>query len=148
MLNAISHQFRGHDCFFGYRNVAGSRGHDYDHTLAVLLAVTLENDGSSQGTILCEVYIVGQYGGDGGVLFLGGSRRQHVAAVGGEAAEDGGDLAGRFALGKNHLGHTLAHGTMMVDLGETEVLKGQVTQALDGIVGREAFLSNLLEQLA
>ncbi len=58
-------------------------------------------------------------GGDGGVLFLGGSRRQHVAAVGCEAAEDFGDLAGRFALSKNHLGHAMAQGAMVVELGET-----------------------------
>ena|ERR1700694_1608041 len=37
---------------------------------------------------------------------------------------------------------------MVVDLGETEILKGQVTQALDGIVRGETLFSNLLEQLA
>ena len=68
-------------------------------------------------------------------MFLGGSRCQHVAGVGREAAEDVRHLLRRFALGKDHLGHALAQGAMMVDLGETEVLKGQVTQALDGVVG-------------
>jgi hypothetical protein len=92
--------------------------------------------------------MVSECGGDGGVLFFGGSRGQHVAAVGGEAAEDAGDLTGRFALGKDHLGHALAQGAMMVELGETQILKGQVAQALYGFVGREALFSDLLEQLA
>ncbi len=37
---------------------------------------------------------------------------------------------------------------MVVDLGEAEVLKGQVTEALDGLVGGEVFFADLLEQLA
>jgi hypothetical protein len=37
---------------------------------------------------------------------------------------------------------------MVVDLGETEVLKGEVTQALYGLVGGEALFSDQLEQLA
>jgi len=37
---------------------------------------------------------------------------------------------------------------MVVELGETEVLEGQVTEALDGVVGGEALFSNLLEQMA
>jgi hypothetical protein len=37
---------------------------------------------------------------------------------------------------------------MVVDLGETEVLKGEVTQALYGLVGGETLFSDLLEKLA
>src|SRR6266446_6742797 len=144
MLNVIAHQFRGDDRFLGYRDVAGSRRHNYDNALAVSLAITLEHDGASDWAILCQVYS----GGDGGKLFLGGSRRQYVAAVSGQAAEDVGDLARRFALGKNHFGHALAQGAMVVDLGETEVLKGEVTQALYGLVGGETLFPDLLEQLA
>src|ERR1039458_6423090 len=144
MLNIVPHQFRGDDCFFGDWDVAGSCRHDHDHALAVLLAIALEHDSPSQWTILCAVYT----GGDSGVLFFGGSRCQHVAAVGREAAEDFGYLAWCFALGKNDLGHALAQGAMVVELGETEVLKGQVTKALYGFVGGEALFSNLLEELA
>src|ERR1019366_910330 len=144
VLDAVAHQFRGDDRFFGYRDVAGSRRHDYDHSLALFLAVALEHDGPRQGTILGA----GQGGGYGGVLFLGGAGCQHVAAVGGEAGEDVRYLAGRFALGKDHLGHALAQGAVVVELGETEVLKGQVTEALDGVVGGETLFSNLLEEMA
>ena len=65
--------------------------------------------------------------------------------MGRQPGEDVRHLARRFSLGKNHFGHTLAQGTMVVDLGETEILKGQVAQALDGVVGGEALFSNLLE---
>jgi hypothetical protein len=148
VLDVVAHQFRGDDGFFGDRDVTGSGGDDYDHALALRLAITLENDGASEWTILWLGHIVSECGGDGGVLFFGGTRGEDVAAVGGEAGEDVGDLAGRFARGKNHLGHALAEGAMMVELGETQVLKRQVTQALDGFVGGEALFSNLLEQLA
>jgi hypothetical protein len=37
---------------------------------------------------------------------------------------------------------------MVVDLGETEILKGQVAQALYGLVRRETLFSDLLEELA
>jgi hypothetical protein len=148
VLDVITHQLRGDDCFFGYWDVTGSGGHDHDHALAVRLAIALEDDGAREWTIVGLGPMVSECGGDGGVLFFGGSRGQHVAAVGGEAGEDFSHLAGRFALGKNHLGHALAQGAMMVELGETQVLKGQVTQALYGFVGGEALFSNLLEELA
>src|SRR6266852_9470714 len=148
MLNVVAHQFRGDDCFFGDRDVAGSSGHDHDHALAVQLAIALEHDGASDWPILWPILCQVHSGGDGGILFLGSPGREHVAAVGRQASEDVRHLARRFALGKNHLGHALAQGAMVVDLGETEVLKGQVTQALDGVVGREALFADLLEQPA
>jgi len=148
VLDVIAHQFRGDDCFFGYGDVTGSGGYDHDHALAVRLAVALEDDGASEWTIVGLGHMVSECGGDGGVLFFGGSCGQHVAAVGGEAGEDVGYLAGRFALGEDHLGHALAQGAMMVELGETQVLEGQVAQALYGFVGGEALFSDLVEQLA
>jgi hypothetical protein len=42
----------------------------------------------------------------------------------------------------------LAEGAVVVELGETEVLEGQVTEALDGVVGGDALFSNLLEEMA
>src|ERR1700687_2615828 len=156
MLNVIAHQFRGDDRFLGDRDVAGSGGHNHDHALAVSLAIALEHDGASDcaifwpmlWTILCTILCQVHSGGDGGKLFLGSSGRQYVAAVSGQAGEDVRHLARRFALGKNHFGHTLAQGAMVVDLGETEILKGQVAKALDGFVRRETLFADLLEQLA
>src|SRR6202521_5310206 len=152
MLNVIAHQFGGDDRFLGDRDVAGSRGHDHDHALAVPLAIALEHDGASDWailwTIFWTIFCPVRSGGDGGILFLGSSGRQHVTAMGGQAVEDVRHLARRFALGKHHFRHALAQGTMVVDLGETEILKGQVTQALYGLVGGETLFSDLLEQLA
>src|ERR1700681_2060840 len=142
MLNVIAHQFRGDDCFFGDRDVAGSCGHDHDHALAVQFAIALEYDGTGDWPIFWAIFCQVHSGGHGGKLFLGSSGRQHVSAVGGQAGEDVRHLPRRFSLSKNHLGHSLAQGAMVVDLGETEVLKRQVTQALYGLVGGEALLSN------
>jgi hypothetical protein len=79
VLNFVAHQFGGYYCFFGDWDVAGSRGDDYDHAFAVPFAIALEHDGSRQWTIFCA----GRGGGYGGVLFFGGPRGEHVAAVGG-----------------------------------------------------------------
>jgi hypothetical protein len=144
MLNVVAHHFRGDYSLFGYRDVAGASGDDDDDSLAVLFAIALEHDGASEGTKLRS----GHSGGDGCVLFLSGTGREHIAAMCGQAAEDFGNLARRFALGKNHFGHTLAQGAMVVDLDKAEVFKGQMAEALDGVVGGEALLSDLLEQLA
>jgi hypothetical protein len=59
--------------------------------------------------------------------------------------ENFGHLVGRFALREDHLGHALAEGAMMIELGETEVLEGQVAEALHGFVGGELTVSNLTE---
>jgi hypothetical protein len=48
-------------------------------------------------------------------------------------------------LGEDHLGHALSEGAMMIELGETEVLEGQVAEALHGFVGGELTVSNLTE---
>jgi hypothetical protein len=37
---------------------------------------------------------------------------------------------------------------MMIDLGESQVFKGEMAQALDGVVGGEALFPDLVEQLA
>jgi len=81
-------------------------------------------------------------------LFLGGSGCQHVAGVGCQALEDVGDLAWGFALGEDHLGHALAQGAMVIEFGETQILEGEMAQALDGFIGRHALFSYLLEELA
>jgi hypothetical protein len=145
MLNFVAHHFGGDYRFFGYRDVAGSGGDDHDHALAALLilAIALEHDGASQGTKFGAVH----GGGYRGVLFGGRSGREHVAALSGQAAEDLRYLPWRFALSKNYLGHALAQGAMVVDLGKTQVLKGQVAQPLDGLVGRDALFPDLIEQL-
>src|SRR5208282_2145318 len=79
VLNFVAHQFGGDHCLFGDRDVAGTCGHDHDHSLTALLAIAFEDDGTGEGTILCSR----NDGGDCGVLFFGGSRCEHVAAVGG-----------------------------------------------------------------
>jgi hypothetical protein len=90
--------------------------------------------------------MAGECGGDGGVLVFGGSRGEHIAVVGGQAAEDAGYLGWRFAWGEDHLGHALAQGAMVVEFGETQVLEGQVAEALYRLVGGESAPANLIEQ--
>ena len=114
VLDVVAHQFGGDYGFFGYGDVAGSGGDDYDYARSMLFAIALQDDGARQGTILR----LGLFGGYGCVLLFGGTRGQHVAAVLGQAGKDSGYLTGRFALGKNHFGHALAQGAMVIELGE------------------------------
>ncbi|MGA7568819.1 MAG: hypothetical protein WBW53_22395 [Terriglobales bacterium] len=51
-------------------------------------------------------------------------------------------------MSKDHFGHALTKGTVVIDLGEAEILEGQMAQALDGLVGRKTLVSDLLEKLA
>ena len=148
VLNVVAHHFRGDDSFFGDGDVAGSRRDDHDHALAVLLAITLEHDGASQWTILRAVCVVAHAAATAAYCSSVARVASTLPPWAARRAKDFGDLAGRFALGKNHLGHTVAQGAMVIDLGETQVLEGQVTQALDGVVGGEALFANLLEELA
>jgi hypothetical protein len=48
------------------------------------------------------------------------------------------DLQRRFAFAKNHLGKTLAKRPVVIDLGETQVLKGQMLQAIGSFLGRKS----------
>jgi len=143
MLTWFAHQFGGDDRFFGYRDVAGSRRDDHDHALAALFAIALEDDGASEGTILGLVHA----GGDGVVLLFGGSRRQHVAAVGREAGEDVGNLARRFARRKDHFA---CPGAGRDDDRPWRIpgSSREMAQALDGVVGGEALFPDLVEQHA
>ena len=62
--------------------------------------------------------------------------------------EDLGDLSGRFSFAKNHFGHALAEGAMVIDLGESEVFEWEMAETLHRLVGRELFGADLLKELA
>ena len=57
----------------------------------------------------------------------------------GQSRENFGHLSGSLALAENHLGHALAEGTMVVDLGEAEVFEREMAETLHGFVG-DSFL--------
>ncbi len=83
-----------------------------------------------------------------GKLFFGGAGGEDVAAVFGEAGKNSGDLRRRLAFAENDFGHADAQGAVMIDLGEAEIFEGQMTQARNGVVGRELALAYLFEKLA
>ena len=51
-----------------------------------------------------------------------------------------------FCLRQNHLGHAGAQGAVMVDLGEADVFKGQVSQAIERIGNAGVAFANFVEQ--
>jgi hypothetical protein len=48
-------------------------------------------------------------------------------------------------LAENHLRHARAQAAMVVDLGESQIFKRQMTQALHRIIGREFPRADLFE---
>src|SRR3984957_4304971 len=144
VLHRVAHHFCGDYGLFCDWDVARAGRHYRNHSLAIFLPVALEHNGTSQGTIL-DVF---DHGSDGCILFLGRARGEHVATVGRQASKNIGYLCGGLAEGEDYFGHPLPYRAMMIDLGESEVFKGQVTKALDCFVGGKAFFSNLIEQLA
>jgi hypothetical protein len=65
-----------------------------------------------------------------------------------EPTENAGYLFGGLALTENDFRHALAKGAVMIDLGKSQVFEGQVAEAVDGVVGRELLLSDLVEEFA
>ena len=78
---------------------------------------------------------------------FGGTSGEDVSVVGREAAENAGYLLGRFALGEDNFGYSLAEGAMVVELRIAEVFERQMTQALNGFVGSETLAPDLVEYL-
>ena len=63
-----------------------------------------------------------------------------------EGLRDRGDLLGRLALAEDDLGKALAYRPVVVDLGEAQVLEGQVAQLGDGVVDAESAVLDLDQQ--
>jgi hypothetical protein len=78
-------------------------------------------------------------------LLLSGTSGQDVSVVLGQTREDSGHLLGRFTFSEYHFRHTVAQGTVMIDLGKAQVLEGKMPDALHRLIGRKLALADLLE---
>jgi hypothetical protein len=78
--------------------------------------------------------------------FVRGAGCEDVAASQGHPAEDFGDLGGCFAGGEDDLGHAGAQGAVVVELGEAEVFKGKVFEAIEGIADGNAAVADFVEE--
>ena len=63
-----------------------------------------------------------------------------------EAGENGGELSGSFALRKNDLGHSVAKGAVVVDVGESEVFKRQMAKTIESSIGGELFGADVFQK--
>ena len=61
----------------------------------------------------------------------------------GEAGEDLRDLRGSLAFAEDHFWHPLSESAVVIDLGESEVFKGEMAKTLDGFIGRQLFGAHL-----
>jgi len=144
VLDGVSHHFSGDNSLFGDGDVAGSGGNNCDHALAIAFAVALEHDGSGQRTIFDFVHVCR----DSGKLRFVSTGGKHISAVRGKARKDVRDLLWRLALAENDFRHSLAENPVMVHLGETEILEGEVSEPVNGMVGGQAAAADVVEKLA
>src|SRR5437762_3179736 len=73
-------------------------------------------------------------------------RDQHVVRAVGEAARDLDDLLGRLPRREDHFGVAGAQGTMMIDLGKTEIVERQGLELLERRVGADTAGTHFREQ--
>ncbi len=63
-----------------------------------------------------------------------------------QLGKDRGNLGRRFSFAEDDLRHSGAQGAMMVDLGKAQILKWQMPQASDCVIGRELAASYIAKQ--
>lgn len=146
-FGAIAERAGGHQGFFRDGDVACAGGDDENRALSANLAIALDDDGARKRMepgCAREAF-------DGGVDAAIGASDENIVA-GMPASEHGtnnfGDLLRRFATPENDLSETLAERTVMVDLGEAQVLEGQMAEPLERSLFRHAAGANSAEEFA
>ncbi len=87
--------------------------------------------------------------GGGGLGGLGpGEHDRAGATVGPQLGDDGGALLGRLARGVDRLGHALAQGPVVVDLGEAEIGEREAPETAHGVVGGDRAAPHVVQQLS
>jgi hypothetical protein len=76
---------------------------------------------------------------------LAGARDEKVLGALGEFDGDVADVFGRLAEAEDDFGHALADGAVVIDLGEAQVLKRHVFEAVHGVVDIDAAGAHLLQ---
>ena len=138
VLHLVAHDLRRDHSFFGNRNIAGTRRHHDDLSLAVDRLVLRQGDGARQFVKLRLAELALHRA----ELLRRNARRQHVVAVLREPAENRGEVRGSLSRSKDHLRHADAQRAMMVHVGESQVFERQMLQLLHRLVGRELALSS------
>ena len=81
-------------------------------------------------------------------MFLARTRRKNIAAVFRQSRKNSSDLCGRFTLAEYDFRHAGAQSPVMINFGEAQILKRQMAEACDGIVGRKLARAYLLKKFA
>src|SRR5580700_12203706 len=144
MLNLVAHDLGCDYRLFSNRNVAGSRRDHRDNSLAIFLFVPLQNDCPRQFVVLGPTHFL-FYCGE---LLFASPRRKKVAVMLRQSRKYLRQLRWRLALSKYHFRHAYPQRAMMIDLGESQIFKRQMPQALDSFVGRNLSRTDLLEKFA
>ena len=145
VLDRVAHEFGSNDGLFGDRDVAGSRRYNSDGAFAigVRIALAAQSLAPVRDILRRALFSLLRQTVFYRRVWRGRCRRASPAA------QKSAPLAtGSCALRRITSGMPARSTAMMVHLGETKIFKGQMAQAVDGIVGREFALAHLLEQFA
>lgn len=138
----VTHKFGGEAGFFGNREVGGAGADDEDLALADHFDFALEDEEAAERV----VDGFGQFFLDGACGLFGDTGGEDVVALGGNAFGNSGNLRGSLALSENHFRHAMAEGTVVVYLGELDVLERHVLHLDGGGFGREFAGTDLFEE--
>ena len=143
-VDFVAHHFGGDLGFFGDGEIAGAGADHGDHSFAARLAVAPD----SQRAGGFEIFGGGMFVLNAVGCFGTGPGDQKIGRFGQQAMGDRGDLVRRLAESEDHFRHAVAQAAVVIDFGEAEVFKRQVTHALHRGVDFERAVADLIEQRA
>ena len=85
---------------------------------------------------------------DGGEMLRRAARGQHIIFVPRQAGKNLRNLRRRFPRAQHHFRDAGPQRAMMIEFGKAQVFERHVTQASQGLVGREAPAAHVGQQLA
>jgi hypothetical protein len=131
-IDRVSHQFGGHDCLFGDREIRRSRGrHDYRPPTCRDVAGP-ERNGPGQFLKLG----VGQRCNNGIESRPIRARDEQAMATRDDSLSDSGNLLRGLSWAKDDLGESLTQASMVIDTREPEVFERRLAQELKEAVVR------------
>jgi hypothetical protein len=141
-IDFVAHYLSRDAGFLGDRNVAGA-GADHGYcSLAARFAIAPVANGAAEREIFASFVLIEER-----LRHFGRSPgNEHVFGAREEFPGDGEYVIRAFAEAEDDFRHAVAQGAVMIDLGETEILEGHVTQADESRLNVNRAGANIVEK--
>jgi hypothetical protein len=142
MFDIVAHGLRRDYRFFGDGDIGGAGGDNGNSSLSINRAIFAQQDATSE----LVVFGFRNAFADGGILRGLAAGSEDIAFMAREPRKDFGGLRGSFAAAENNFRESGAQGAMMIELGEAEIFKRKMAQAVERLVRRELAAADLLQE--